>query len=370
MVYIIKLSINGDIDEVNIYSKKNENFDIDKLKEKINIDDSNFIELYQWDLEKKKNLHLFGLNNGDKKNENIHQLPINQDYNYYGDLYLCLLDNNKYVSMDIEVFENVYNTLYLTYMDNEDESGLSEEENIFSNDEVTDNEEEEEDFNIDNYGDISDEEEEESDEESKKPIKKIKRKKIMKNKEVENEDILYDESKDCELKNEIRIKCLDMFLSLIDKEKYSVYFKELEREVFNYTIKTCIEKNIVPSWNQIFTRIYINKIRSLYININQDSYIQNKRLLSRIKKNEFTPKELVEMNYQKLFPENWKELIDEKYRRDKVLYETKKESMTDMYLCKRCKSRETCYYEVQTRSADEPMTIFITCLNCGNRWKN
>ena len=108
----------------------------------------------------------------------------------------------------------------------------------------------------------------------------------------------------------------------------------------------------------------------MYTNINSDSYIQNKRLSTRIQKNEFKPKELVNMNYQQLFPENWKELIDEKYRRDKVLYESKKEAMTDMYLCKRCKSRETCYYEVQTRSADEPMTIFITCLNCGNRWKN
>ncbi len=101
-----------------------------------------------------------------------------------------------------------------------------------------------------------------------------------------------------------------------------------------------------------------------------DNYVKNNRLLSRLIKNEFTPEQLVNMSPQDMFPENWKELIDEKYRREKILYETKKEAMTDQFKCSKCKSRETAYFEMQTRSADEPMTIFITCLNCGKRWKN
>ena len=27
------------------------------------------------------------------------------------------------------------------------------------------------------------------------------------------------------------------------------------------------------------------------------------------------------------------------------------------------------YIQLQTRSADEPMTTFVLCLECGNRWK-
>ena len=367
MVFVIKLVINGDIDEQNIYTKKTENYNFENFKEKINEDDIQ--ELYQWDLEKKKVLKLFGKNEGDKKSENIHQLPINDiEYNYFGDLYICLLDNNKYASMDIEVFENIYNALYLSVMD-EEENVLSEEENLFI-DNIVVSEEDEEEFNIDNYGDdISDIE---SDEESKKIVKKPKKKKLMK-KDVELKDILNEETTLKDLNNLTRVKTLEILLSLLnqkEKTNYRDYFRELEKEIFNHTINSCIEKNIVPTWNHLFSTVYLNKARTIYTNLKPDSYVKNKRLLIRLKKNEFTPVKLVTMNYQQLFPENWKELIDEKYRRDKVLYETKQESMTDQFLCKRCRSRETSYYEVQTRSADEAMTIFITCLNCGNRWKN
>ena len=37
--------------------------------------------------------------------------------------------------------------------------------------------------------------------------------------------------------------------------------------------------------------------------------------------------------------------------------------------CKRCGTRKCFYYQIQTRSADEGMTTFYTCTECGNRWK-
>lgn len=39
------------------------------------------------------------------------------------------------------------------------------------------------------------------------------------------------------------------------------------------------------------------------------------------------------------------------------------------FKCFKCKSTETVYYQMQTRSSDEPMTTFVTCLQCNNRWK-
>ena len=106
-------------------------------------------------------------------------------------------------------------------------------------------------------------------------------------------------------------------------------------------------KGILFLRNILLKKIYINKARSIYVNLKPDSYVKNKRLFERMKKLEFTPCELVNMSTQELFPENWKQLIDEKYRKNKVLYETKKEAMTDQFKCRKCKSRETCYYEMR-----------------------
>ncbi|EFA81501.1 hypothetical protein PPL_05490 [Heterostelium album PN500] len=41
---------------------------------------------------------------------------------------------------------------------------------------------------------------------------------------------------------------------------------------------------------------------------------------------------------------------------------------TDQFQCGKCKQRKCTYFQLQTRSADEPLTTFVTCVNCNNRW--
>jgi len=43
--------------------------------------------------------------------------------------------------------------------------------------------------------------------------------------------------------------------------------------------------------------------------------------------------------------------------------------ISGVYKCRKCGGSKTTQFEMQTRSADEPMTLFIHCVDCGNQWK-
>ena len=164
-----------------------------------------------------------------------------------------------------------------------------------------------------------------------------------------------------------RLRCVIKFDSIVNDIQTS---RKIEQSIYNYVIKLSKEKTIYRSWtNSIFKNLYNSKVRSIYSNLNKQSYIQNPNFLEKIKNGEINVENTGNLSVYDIYPENWSKLINEKLKRDKIKYELKPEAMTNTFKCKKCGSRETSYYEVQTRSADEPMTQFITCLNCKNRWK-
>ena len=108
----------------------------------------------------------------------------------------------------------------------------------------------------------------------------------------------------------------------------------------------------------------MDRLRSIYLNLKNDN------LLQQIINNEVTPQQLAFMTHQEMNPDRWKILIENKIKRDDSKFNTNLEASTDMFTCKRCKSKRCTYYELQTRSADEPATIFVTCLDCGKNMKH
>ena len=141
----------------------------------------------------------------------------------------------------------------------------------------------------------------------------------------------------------------------------------IEKGLFEFIHNYCETYKISDS--KICQKLYVEKCISLFSNLNKKSYIENKRLYQRVKQKEFNASQLPHMTAAQLFPERWKTLMDKKYLRDKLSYEVRTEGASDMYKCGKCKKRMCEYYELQTRRADEAATIFVTCLNCGHRFK-
>jgi len=139
----------------------------------------------------------------------------------------------------------------------------------------------------------------------------------------------------------------------------------LEIAIYNYAIKEANSRKIIKKWdNPHFVQLYIDRLRSIYVNL------KNVDLVEQVKTGEITPQTLAFMTHQELNPGRWSKLIEQKIKRDASKFTTNVQASTDMFTCKKCRSKKCTYYELQTRSADEPATIFVTCLNCGKHWKS
>ena len=140
--------------------------------------------------------------------------------------------------------------------------------------------------------------------------------------------------------------------------------KNLEKGIFNYSLKEAEYRKIIKKWdNQLFVQLYIDHLRSIMVNL------KNTAILEQINDGTIKSHMVAFMTHQEMKPDRWADLIAKKIIKDKNKFETNIEAATDTFTCRKCKSKKCTYYQVQIRSADEPMTTFITCLECGNRWK-
>ena len=145
---------------------------------------------------------------------------------------------------------------------------------------------------------------------------------------------------------------------------------ELERGIYNASLDDAKKRMVPLTWDhEVFRWTYSTISKRTLTNLYPNSYVGNKTLIERWKEGEFTLDAIGGWTPYELNPANWKELKDQQFRRDKRVLEGNLAMATDRFRCSQCKKKLCSYYELQTRSADEPMTIFISCLNCGKRWK-
>lgn len=113
---------------------------------------------------------------------------------------------------------------------------------------------------------------------------------------------------------------------------------------------------------------YKNRIRSRVANLKDSknptlrtNYISGAITAAKLAK--MTPEEMASDEMKKLREKFVKEAISD------AQLATVQGTKTDLLKCGKCKKRNCTYNQLQTRSADEPMTTFVFCNECGHRWK-
>jgi len=145
---------------------------------------------------------------------------------------------------------------------------------------------------------------------------------------------------------------------------------DMEKGVFNYTLERASVHNIPKSWSdKRFTNTYVNRARSVFLNITDTSYLNNKYLIEKVVSGEIKPHEIAFMKPEQKNPEIWSEIVAAKKKIDDNIQTHKQGAKTDMFKCHKCGQKECTYTSAQIRSADEPETIFVTCLVCSNNWR-
>ena len=143
---------------------------------------------------------------------------------------------------------------------------------------------------------------------------------------------------------------------LRDRVREKFESEEIEHAILNRCVNDAQKWFVDIDWNNpVFVDMYRSRAVSLY---------PYREMAANLTPTEFVDSTAVDLN-----PKRWKEMIQKIIDKEKAMY-SKKSTASIFMFCSSCKKKTRCdYYQLQTRSADEPMTTFVTCLECDKRWK-
>ena len=160
--------------------------------------------------------------------------------------------------------------------------------------------------------------------------------------------------------------CINKINSVINNLDIS---KKIEDSIYNYSLIQSEIKGINQNIeDKYFKRIYVNKLSTIYNNLDPNSYVNNKTFINKIYDNNFDISNIAFLLPHEINTEHWKKYLDRQSANDEFLYSRTTGIITTEFKCNRCKEKKCTYYQLQVRSSDEPMTTFVNCLNCGNKW--
>jgi len=159
----------------------------------------------------------------------------------------------------------------------------------------------------------------------------------------------------------VRLKCREMLATALKTEPFSEGCADVEE------LAEELEDAIHAEFRNTDMK-YKNRIRSRVANLKDP---KNPTLRSNFLCGAVTAQKLAKMTPEEMASDEMKK-IREKFVKEAIndaQLATVQGTQTDLLKCGKCKKRNCTYNQLQTRSADEPMTTFVMCNECGNRWK-
>ena len=169
----------------------------------------------------------------------------------------------------------------------------------------------------------------------------------------------------------IREKAVDILFTHLGIDDIDIdIVKNLEIGIYNSSIREADKRGIIKKWENVhFRTLYKNKCISIFSNLKKNNYIGNNYLCKQLKNENIKAYNIPFFEKNQSFLERWKSIQDKKEKLGKFKYEKRTEIASDLYKCSKCGQKKCTFYQLQTRSSDEPMTTFVTCVNCGKHWK-
>jgi DNA-directed RNA polymerase subunit M/transcription elongation factor TFIIS len=170
------------------------------------------------------------------------------------------------------------------------------------------------------------------------------------------------------MENSTRQFAIDRISTLLEIPKDDTICINLEKNILNYATEQARKINQQPAWdNHKYTSMYKQKFLQIQHNLKNSPVLKGWIIDKKIK-----TKDVIDMRPEDLWPDGpyAKKMEDRIIKEMRKAYLAKESKNQDgFFKCGRCKSMKTTYYQMQTRSADEPMTVFVSCLNCDKNWK-
>lgn len=159
----------------------------------------------------------------------------------------------------------------------------------------------------------------------------------------------------------VRLKCREMLCSALKTDDAHIGRSD------PVELAAAIEDNIFEEFKNTESK-YKNRIRSRIANLKD---VKNPDLRANVLSGIIPADRIAKMTAEEMASDAMKTLRA-KYTKESIDDHQMAKTggtCTDLFKCGKCGKNNCTYNQVQTRSADEPMTTFVLCNECGNRWK-